>query len=181
MVDLDEIILAKLAREMVMNIRNYQAVFADYGIDEQDYYEIEKNDFYKKAKETFAIEWNASISTEDRLKIGSLAYLEQLVPVITRRAMKDDANLVASTEVGKLLSKMAGVGEMKVEKNLAERFIININLGADTETYDKSIEITPNDVPPKPLPKMVKPKLTKKSKYAQVEAAKHGESNTEDP
>jgi hypothetical protein len=170
MVELDEVMLAKLAREMVMNIRNYRAVFDDYGIEEDDYYEIEKNEFYKKAKETFALEWNASTSTEDRLKIGSLAYLEQLVPVITRRAMRDDTALAASTEVGKLLSKMAGVGEAKTEKNLAERFMITINLGGDdVKTYDKSIELNPNDVPPKPLPK------PKKSKYTQVEAAKHGQ------
>ena len=35
MKDLDEFTLAKLAREMAMNIRPYKPIFADYGIDER--------------------------------------------------------------------------------------------------------------------------------------------------
>lgn len=145
MTDLDETQLAKLARELVMNIRNYQNVFADFGIDESDYQRIEKLEFFRKVKEQFAIEWNAATSTEERVRIGSLAYVEQILPVITRRAMKEDANLGAATDVGKLLMKAAGVGEPKNEKVNTERFVIQINLGGDVETYDKPIAIGVED------------------------------------
>ena len=40
MADLDEYAMAKLAREMAMAIRNYKDIFADFGITEEDYYEI---------------------------------------------------------------------------------------------------------------------------------------------
>lgn len=147
MPDLDELTLAKLARELVMNIRNYKLVFADYGIDENDYYEIEKNEFFKKVKEQYTLEWNSATSTENRLKIGSLAYLEQLFPALTRRALDANEALPAATGVANLLMKTAGIGgDNKTPEAAADRFVITINLGADTETYNKSIEVNPNDI-----------------------------------
>lgn len=163
MVELDEFRLAALAREMVMNIRNYAVVFQDFSITEDDYYEIEKNPFYKRAKEQFALEWNSTTSTEDRLRIGSLAYLEQLYPILTRRAMLATESLPAAVEVGKLLAKTAGVGDTKTEKGMADRFVIQINMGSDVEKYDKPVEITANAEPLAVAP----PKKT-----SNVEAAK---------
>jgi hypothetical protein len=153
MPDLDEITLAKLAREIAMNIRPWHQIFADFGIDETDYYEINKIDFFIRAREQFTLEWNATTSTGDRVKIGSLAYLEQLLPAITRRALDMREPLVAATDVAKLLAKNAGVGEAKAgDKPASERFVITINLGADVdgkpvvEKYDKSIEIDAHDI-----------------------------------
>src|SRR5262245_11771668 len=134
--DLDEFAMAKLAREMAMNIRNYKLIFADFGINETDYQQIEKNDFFRKVREQFSIEWNSAASTEERIRLGSLAYLEQLMPSATRKALREDTPLASSTDWGKALMKMAGVGEPKSEKpDPSERFVITINLGADTEHY----------------------------------------------
>jgi hypothetical protein len=145
MTDLNETELAKLARELVMNVRNYQLVFADFGIDETDYQRIEKLEFFRRVKEQFAIDWNSAISTEERVRLGSLAYVEQILPVITRRAMAPDSNLSAATDVGKLLMKAAGVGEPKNEKANTERFVITINLGGDVETFDKPLAVGVDD------------------------------------
>src|SRR5580765_2988068 len=103
MAELNDITLAKLARELVMNIRNYQQVFKDYGITEADYAAIAQNEFFRKVKEQYTIEWNASTSTEDRLKIGSMAYREQLFPALTRRALEATEALPALTGVANLL------------------------------------------------------------------------------
>jgi hypothetical protein len=142
MKDFDEIQLAQLARELTMNVRNYKHVFADYGIDESDYYEIEKNPYYKKVKEHFTIEWNSALSSAERLRLVSFAYLERLAPVLTKRALQEETALAASTDFSKVLMKMAGIGEERNEKSAGERFVISIRLGGDdVETYDKSIEI----------------------------------------
>jgi hypothetical protein len=157
MVELDEIKLAKLAREMAMNVRPYAEVFDDFGITETDYYEISKLEFYARAKEQFTLEWNSTISTGDRIKIGSLAYLEQILPMLTRRALDLKEPLPAATDVAKLLARNAGIGEVKSEKNTSERFMITINLGADVdgkpviETYDKSIAVETPDATPEQL------------------------------
>lgn len=152
MAELDETMLAKLAREMAMNIRPYAQVFDDFGITETDYYEISKLEFYARAKEQFTLEWNATASTADRIKIGSLAYLEQILPALTRRALDLKEALPAATDVAKLLARNAGIGEAKSEaKGASERFVITINLGADldgkpvVETYDKSIAVDTHD------------------------------------
>jgi hypothetical protein len=47
----------------------------------------------------------------------------------------------------KELRATAVVGD-NTEGRSGERFVIQINLGADTETYNKSFEINPNDVDP---------------------------------
>jgi hypothetical protein len=50
-------------------------------------------------------------------------------------------------EAYKELRNTASVGA-DAEGRSGDRFIITINLGADTETYNKSIEINPNDTDP---------------------------------
>jgi hypothetical protein len=150
MATLDDTQLAALARELVMNIRNYKETFALFGIDENDYYEIEKNEYFRRVREHITLEWNAMTSTDERIRLQHLAYLEKLSPVLARRAMQPDANLSASTDVAKIFMKGGGVGEAKSEKANTERFVITINLGADTEGkeiiehYDKPIAVDPD-------------------------------------
>ena len=155
MPDLDEIGLVRLAREMAMNIRTWQAVFADFQITEEDYYEIEKNEFYQRAKSQYIIEWNATTSTADRLKFQSQSGLEQLLPFLVQRAMDAKEPLAAANDTGKMLAKLGGIGEPKSDGGAAaERFVIQINLGADVdgkpvvETYDKAIAIDLDPVKP---------------------------------
>ena len=147
MPDFDEVKLAQLARELAMNIKNAHTIFAEFGIDEEQYYELmAHNEFFKKLKEQYTRDWQSTLSTADRLKIGSLAYLEQLLPRITKRALRLDEPLASATGVGKLLAQAAGLGERDQGPAQSERFVITINLGGETETYNKSIEVNPNDV-----------------------------------
>jgi hypothetical protein len=145
MADLNEIELAKLAREMAMNIRNYKKVFADFNISEEDYYEICKIEFFKRAKEQYTVEWNSALSTADRVRILSAAGAEATLPTICKRMLDPNEPLSSVIDGGKYLTKNAGIGEVKAGPgNNGERFIIQINLGADengheiVEVYDKS-------------------------------------------
>jgi hypothetical protein len=177
-VDLDEFALAKLAREMAMAIRPYTAVFEDFGITEEDYYEIQKLDFFKRAKEQFALEWNSALSVYDRTKLKAATSVEEAMQKLAKRALRDDEPLTSVTDTIKLFARIAGMGEPKTDKsNTAERFVIEINLGADTETYDKSIEVNPNDIPPsKPLieAKPIKPEKPKRGRPPKTEVVTRG-------
>lgn len=148
MVDLDETAMAALARDLVLNIRSYKDTFAEFGIDENDYQQIEKNEFFRKVRDHIALEWNSIHSSEERNRFIQLAFYEKLSPVLVGRAMREDTNLSAAVDVAKMVMKGAGIGETKSEKANTERFVISINLGGDVETYNKSIEINPNDTPP---------------------------------
>lgn len=142
MPDLDEFALARLAREMAMAVRSYKDIFSDYEIDESDYYEIEKNEFYKRAKAQFAIEWNSALSAADRVKVISASYLEQMLPVLGAKATHAGTTIGDATELAKLFSRNAGIGEGKGDgKSAAERFVITINIGEDSKTYDKPLVI----------------------------------------
>jgi hypothetical protein len=148
MKDLDEFALAKLAREMAMNIRNYKAIFEDFGITEEDYYEISKIEHFKRCKEQFSLEWNSSASAADRSRLIMAAYTEQCAPAMARGVLDETKPFSDRIDGFKSLMKGAGIGEAKNDRGSAERFIININLGGEVETYDKSLTIDANDVAP---------------------------------
>jgi hypothetical protein len=152
MADLNETAMAGLAREMAINIRPYKVVFADYGISEEDFYEISKHEFFKRAKEQYALAWNATESAADRVRLQAAAGSELILPVMVNRAMDANESLSNATEAAKFVAKLAGLGEVKISPaSASDRFVITINLGADVETYNKSIAIDPNDIDPSKL------------------------------
>lgn len=146
--DFDEFKMASLAREMAMNIRPYKAIFKDFDLDEESFYEISKHPFYKRASEQFLLEWNSTLSANERVKLISAAYAEQGLPVIGRRMMDPQESFVGVIDSFKTLCRNAGIGtDNKNDKPVGERFTITINLGADVEgkpvieKYDKAIAI----------------------------------------
>jgi hypothetical protein len=138
--DFDEFKMAKLAREMAMAIRPAAAIYADFGIDPEIFYQVQKHEFYKRAKEQFALEWNSTLSAADRVKMVSATAAEQGLPVITRRMLNPNEPFMSSLTAFKQLCQNAGIGDPKFEQKSSERFVITINLGGDdVKTYDKSI------------------------------------------
>lgn len=147
MPDLNETNIAQLAREMVMAIRNYKVIFADFGITEEDFYEISKTEYYQRVKDHYTLEWNSALSAADRVKLISASYAEQGLPTMGRRMLDPTEPLTSVLDTFKQFCKNAGIGmEKSGEKPASERFVITINLGADTEHYNKSIEVNANDV-----------------------------------
>jgi hypothetical protein len=148
----DEATLAKLAREVAMNVRPLKDIIADYGLSKAAYEQVEAIEFFKRAKDQFTLEWNSTLSTEDRLKFCSLASLELLMPKLTARAMSREEPLTSATEVSKTLMKISGIGEKDDHRRPSDRFVIQINLGAGqkgatvVEKYNRSIEANANDI-----------------------------------
>jgi hypothetical protein len=155
MADLDETAIAQLAREMVMAIRNYKTVFADFGISEEDFYAISKTDFYKRVKDHYTLEWNSALSAADRVKLISASYAEQALPVMGKRMIDPKEPLDRALDTFKQFCKNAGIGDVRAgETTAAEKFVITINLGADTkgkpmiEHYEKPVAIDLNPLRP---------------------------------
>jgi hypothetical protein len=143
---IDEFAMAKLAREMAMNIRDYAVIFEDFGITEEDFYEISKNDFFKRAKEQFAIEWNSAASAAERVRLIHAAYAEELAPTISHAVMDENKSLSDRLEGYKIFCKGGGIGEPKAGPGNNERFVISINIGGETKKFDKSIDINPEQI-----------------------------------
>ena len=148
MADLDEFALAKLAREMAMNIRNYKAIFADFGIDERTTTRSRRTSSTSGPRSSSRWSGIQPLSATDRVKLISAAYLEQVLPVIGAKALNADENLGAADRRRQDSSPRtpASARPRPTRKTAAERFVITINLGADVEgkpvieKYDKSID-----------------------------------------
>lgn len=139
--------LAKLAREIAINIRKLPDILRDYSLTPAQFAEVEKLPFFKRAVEHLTIEWNSAMSTQDRIKYQSAAALEENLINLATRMASDKETLTAAVETGKFFAKLSGIGEGKAEGNSADKFVITINLGADqTLTFEKSAApLTPKE------------------------------------
>jgi hypothetical protein len=125
--------LAKLAREIAMDIKERTLVFKEYALTETQYEFLEaNNDFYKAALHAACIEWHAPLTTQERIKVEAAAILEDSLLGIGARMQNKSEGLPGVIEAAKLFAKVAGVGEREVGLGTpGERFTINIDLGGD--------------------------------------------------
>lgn len=133
--------LAKLAREIAMNIRELPAILKDYGLTAQYYDEhILTNEFFKRALETIIIEWNGALSTHQRIKVEAAATLEDSLHNLAARMNTNDEALPAVVETAKLFAKIAGLGEPTQNANSGEKFVISIDLGEGKNiTFERDV------------------------------------------
>jgi hypothetical protein len=156
---LDRYELAALAREMAINIKPKAEVLRTFewddgnvrrvGITAEEFAEIQKLDFYKRAHDECVIEWNNLRSTADRAKLHAQTTLEELIKKIGKRTLGDKEPLPAVVEAAKFLARVGLEGD-GLAAAAAERFTININLGRGREHFEKTIEHKPPE--PKALP-----------------------------
>jgi hypothetical protein len=125
--------LAKLARDMAMDIKERCVVLKDFKLNETQYDFLEaNNEFYKAALHAACIEWHAPLSTQERIRVEAAAILEDSLPGLGSRMQSKAEGLPGVIEAAKLFAKVAGVGEREAGVgNSGERFTINIDLGGD--------------------------------------------------
>ncbi len=145
--------LAKLAREVAMDIRELPGVLADYHLTQEQYnYLADHHEFYKQALKVSILEWRSSLTTPERVKLEAAAILENALPRLGARMVNQAEGMPGVVEAAKLFAKLAGLGEKEVGSNApGERFQININLGGDERltknVTPKTIEITSTEKP----------------------------------
>jgi hypothetical protein len=129
--DLKSSDLAKLAREIAMDIKERHVVLKEHGLSQAQYDFLEAhNEFYKSALSAACIEWHAPLSTQERIKVEAAAILEDSLLGLGLRMQNKSEGLPGVIEAAKLFAKVAGVGEREVgSSNSGERFVINIDLG----------------------------------------------------
>lgn len=125
--------LAKLARDVAMDIKERHVILRDYNLDQAQYDYLETyNEFFKNALAAASIEWHAPLSTAERIKIEAAAILEDSLPGLGARMQNKSEGLPGVIEAAKLFAKVAGVGEREAGSAASgERFTINIDLGGD--------------------------------------------------
>lgn len=125
--------LAKLAREIAMDIKERHAILQEFKLTEAQYEFLEEhNEFYRSALAAACKEWHAPLTTQERIRIEAAAILEDSLLGLGARMQNKVEGLPGVIEAAKLFAKVAGVGERDAGSAApGERFTINIDLGGD--------------------------------------------------
>lgn len=123
--------LMKLVREVAMDIQPLDVILASQSLTPAQWEEISKMPQFQKRLAAAVEEWQAAGNTADRIKVKSLAFVEESLPEFFARIHDPRENLNAKTEVLKTISKMAGVGGSADGGATGEKLSVTINLGAD--------------------------------------------------
>lgn len=157
---LDPVTLAKLARDIAMDVKERAIVLKDFNLTEPQYEFLEaNNEFFKAALQAACIEWHAPLSTPERLRVEAAAILEDSLPGLGARMQNKAEGLPGVIEAAKFFAKVANVGEREAgSANSAERFTINIDLGGDQKISVSTQASAPTlDAPNPPQPTLPLP------------------------
>jgi len=126
-------LIARLARDVVMELRALPDILEPYCVSELQFARIKEMPFFKRVYEDFLIEWNRVTSTPERIRLISAVMLEEGLPRMGAQMVDKEVSPAIAIETGKFFAKIAGVGEAKTDANTGEKFVINISLGEDTK------------------------------------------------
>lgn len=137
---------AAFIRDIAHNMYDMPFILKTHGVSQAQYDGIKDQEFFQSALRAMTIEWNSIGNTQKRLAIEAAIALEDALPTMAARLHKPTELLTGVVELAKLLAKMAGVGETTQNNAPTERFKITINLGADTQQFEKTKTIEINSV-----------------------------------
>jgi hypothetical protein len=124
--------LIHLARDFARNIKPKEAILSERGLTAEQYDQILNNPFYQRVLEAETETFQAAGNTPERIKYEAAVTLEEYLPELHLRMHDQSTPLNQAIEGAKLLAKLAGVGEEKVQEGGSkEKIIIQINLGED--------------------------------------------------
>ncbi len=141
---------AAFIRDLAHNMYDLPFILKTHGVSQAQYDGIKDQEFFQAALRTMTIEWNSIGNTQKRLAIEAAIALEDAMPTLAAR-MQSKELLPGVVELAKLFAKVAGVGEATQNTAPSERFKITINLGADTQQFEKSrptVTLEHNDTTP---------------------------------
>lgn len=127
----DELTIVKLAREIAMDLRQIEDIVESLGISSPEWDAIQALPLFQDRVRTATEEWQSGMNTSERVRMKSLAFVEEALPEFFARAHDPKEGLAAKTEVLKTISKFAGIGGSVDGAGSGERMVVTINLGAD--------------------------------------------------
>jgi hypothetical protein len=136
----NDVTLLKLAREIAMDIRPIEDVIRTHGVNDDEWELICKLPIFQDYLRGAVAEWQSATNTGDRVRLKSLAFVEEALPEFFARAHDPKETLAAKTEVLKTIAKFAGVGGTVEGAVSGEKMVVTINLGADQQfRVEKSV------------------------------------------
>ena len=127
----DDSQMLKLAREISMDIRSLGDILISHEISSEQWEDISTHPSFVRYLRSCIEEWGSAVNTSERVRLKSLAFVEESLPEFYARAHDPKEGLAAKTEVLKAVARFAGVGIAAVSGVSGERMSVVINLGAD--------------------------------------------------
>ena len=130
--------IAALVRDLAVNMYDLDYILKKHGLTQDEYDGLCRNDFFKRAMEVAATEWHSPMSTNKRLAMQAAIGLEDAMPTMAARMMKQNEPVQNIIEIAKIFTKIAGVGDEKTTAPPTEKFHITIDLGGDIVRFEKN-------------------------------------------
>lgn len=129
---LNELTFLKLAREIAMDIIPLEQILSTHGIDKDDWATISKTNSFQNLLRSAVESWQSATNTSERVRLKSLAFVEESLPEFFARAHDPREALNAKNDILKTVAGFAGIKGTNYDSNIVgEKFSVTINLGAD--------------------------------------------------
>lgn len=129
----NDVILLKLAREVSMEMRDIADILKTHDVSSENWEVIRQLPRFQDYLRQFIEEWQSATNTAERVKLKSMAFVEEALPEFYARAHDPQESLNAKVEVLKTVARFAGVGGSVDGSIAGERLSVTINLGADQQ------------------------------------------------
>lgn len=131
--------MVQLARDLAIGMYDEAIILKRAGLTPGMYETLKQNPYFQKFVEQMAIDWNQPKNAQQRLALQAAVGLEKVLPTVIGRAEIKNEPLQAVAQLVKVLGDLAGANNQNKQAAApSEKFTITINLGADTETYEKT-------------------------------------------
>lgn len=138
---MDAVNLAKLAREIAMDILPLPRVLILNQISDADWVLIQEDKRFQDMLSGMIKDWEATTNAKDRVRVKAQTGMEALMEVFLEDAMSKDIPLVQRVEVGKLMTKLGELEQQKLGGGSGQ-VLIQINFG-EKEVKQEVKAVTP--------------------------------------
>ncbi len=147
-----------IAKDVAIGMYDMPAILKKHEITPEQYAFLETLPYFQDVLKQQANEWFGPKNSQQRLAIQASTGLEQVLPDAIARVSIKNEPLQGIAQLVKVLADIAGAsGNTRQPSAPAERFKITINLGADTEVYNKSKPVFNLDIEETGDPSPVQP------------------------
>lgn len=130
---LKDVTFLKIAREIAMDINPLEKILETHGVSQEEWLRIQDNMQFQEYLRGSIQEWNSAVNTSERVKLKSMAFVEEALPEFYARAHDPKEALPAKVEVLKTVARLAGFGNNVDGSVSGERLSVTINLGSDQQ------------------------------------------------
>ena len=134
--------LVQLAREIAMDIHELPDVLKRLNITPAQWEAIQRNPRFVGYLNDAMTTWHSALNGSERIKVKSLTAIEDWLATAYGLLHNEKENLRDKTELAKLISRLAGVGEKALnEMPVGEKISITINMGEKSVHAEKTAAI----------------------------------------